>query len=371
MMPRGLSAETVQGRVATAAAAHDYRALQVAAEELAKESGYRVAALAAADFARLALLGNEAGSWCRTVVPRDEPVLYLTELSRLLERSLRFEDAARCLARAAELAPSQEHRTVATRALLRAGLDSEASALLMQDGEPALRADADGLAGRPVVQSKQWPELRWRAEGAGAVLFGETVAAAYASYVAATGVRLLEGLVVERLERSVRARTRLAGLAAEGAAGVTLGRLVSVEERLPAAVEQEVVWHELAHAFLAARAPYGGPGWLGEAVAFTWSRSLLAAAGLPAVSAAPSSVGWTGWIADLERSDEASLDGASRVARDSVAAALGGWFAARFGMESLLSVYAASAQGDAVEAALCRVSGLSSPELRAAFEAGL
>lgn len=258
---------------------------------------------------------------------------------------------------------------MAARALVRAGLEAEASRLLAPDGDTPLLAEVDGLAGRQLVSSAQWPELRWSAAGEDAADFGATVEAAYAAFVAATGGRLADGLVVERLERSIRARTRLAEARAEGAVGVTLGRLVSVEEGLPEAVQREVVWHEFAHVFLATRAPYGGPGWLGEAVAFTWSRSMMSAAGLPVVSAAPSSVGWPGWIADLERSDEASLDGASRVARDSVAAALGGWFASRFGLEDLLAVYEAASQGEAVEAAFCRVSGLSSPELRAAFEA--
>ena len=369
MMPQGLFAETVQGRVAAAAAAHDYRALQVAAEELAREPDYRVAALAVADFAGLALRGSEAGSWCRTVVPRDEPVLYLTELSRLLERSLRFEDAARCLVRAAELAPSVERRAEAAQALLRAGLEVDASRLLAPDGDTALLAEVDGLAGRQVVSSEQWSELRWVASGEGAEGFGATVEVAYAAFVSATGGRLAAGVTVERLAPAVRARTRLAGLSAEGAVGITLGRLVSVEEGLPAAVEQEVVWHELAHAFLAVRAPYGGPSWLGEAVAFAWSRALLQAAGIAPVTVVDGPA-WTGWIAELEQSDAAVMDGPQRAARDAFAARLGSWFASRFGMEALLSVYAASSQGEPVEAAFARLSGLSSAELRAAFEAG-
>ncbi len=364
----GLSAETVQERVATAAAAHDYRALQAAVRALANEPGCRVAASAAADFAGLALRGEEAGSWCRTVLPLDEPVLYLTELSRLLERSLRFEDAARCLVRAAALAPSVERRAVAARALLRAGLEAEASRLLAPDGDTALLAESDGLAGRQVVQSARWPELRWVASGEGAAAFGATVETAYASFVSATGGRLADGLLVERLERLVRLRTRIAGLSVEGAVGITLGRLVSVEEGLPAAVEQEVVWHELAHVFLAVRAPYGGPSWLGEAVAFAWSRALMQAAGLAPVTIAHGPA-LAGLIAELEQSDAAVMDGPQRAARDAVAARLGGWFAARFGMEALLSVYAASSQGEPVEAAFARVSGLSPAELRAAFEA--
>lgn len=369
MMPQGLFAETVQGRVAAAAAAHDYRALQVAAEELESEPDYRVAALAVADFAGLALRGSEAGSWCRTVVPRDEPVLYLTELSRLLERSLRFEDAARCLVRAAELAPSVERRAEAAQALLRAGLEVDASRLLAPDGDTALLAEVDGLAGRQVVSSEQWSELRWVASGEGAEGFGATVEVAYAAFVSATGGRLAAGVTVERLAPAVRARTRLAGLSAEGAVGITLGRLVSLEEGLPAAVEQEVVWHELAHAFLAVRAPYGGPSWLGEAVAFAWSRALLQAAGIAPVTVVDGPA-WTGWIAELEQSDAAVMDGPQRAARDAFAARLGSWFASRFGMEALLSVYAASSQGEPVEAAFARLSGLSSAELRAAFEAG-
>ena len=368
MMPSGLSAETVQERVATAAAAHHYRALQVAAGELANEPGYRVAACAAADFAGLALRGEEAGSWCRTVLPRDEPVLYLTEFSRLLERSLRFEDAARCLVRAAELAPSVERREVAARALLRTGLEAEASRLLAPDGDTALLAESDGLAGRQVEQSARWPELRWAASGEGAAAFGATVEAAYAAFVAATGGQLADGLLVERLERSVRLRARLAGLAAEGAVGITLGRLVSLEEGLPAAVEQEVVWHELAHVFLAVRAPYGGPSWLGEAVAFAWSRTLLQAGGIGPVPFVHGPA-LAGWIAELAQSDAAVLDGPLRASRDAFAARLGSWFASRFGMEALLSVYTASSQGEPVEIALARVSGLSSAELRAAFEA--
>jgi len=366
--PREAFAASAQERLAAAVAGHNYRALQVAAAELAVDPDYRPAAAAAADFARLALRGEPAASHCRSLEQRAGSVVYLTELSRLLERSLRFQDAAGCLVRASELAPSPERREVAARALLRAGLEAEASGLLRQDGDGGLLADVDGLAGRQLVQARQWPELRWSAAGEGAEGFGATVEAAYAAFVVATGARLSEGLLVERLERSLRARTRLSGLAAAGAAGVTLGRLVSVEEGLPAAVEREVVWHELAHAFLATRAPYGGPGWLGEAVAFTWSRLLLVSAGQPVV--AMSSEGrWMVWIADLERSDEAALDGEARVARDSLAAAIGGWFAARFGLEDLLAVYEAAAQGEAVEAAFCRVSGLSSPELRAAFEA--
>jgi hypothetical protein len=303
------------------------------------------------------------------VVPRDEPVLYLTELSRLLERSLRFEDAARCLVRAAELAPSVERRAEAAQALLRAGLEVDASRLLAPDGDTALLAEVDGLAGRQVVSSEQWSELRWVASGEGAEGFGATVEVAYAAFVSATGGRLAAGVTVERLAPAVRARTRLAGLSAEGAVGITLGRLVSLEEGLPAAVEQEVVWHELAHAFLAVRAPYGGPSWLGEAVAFAWSRALLQAAGIAPVTVVDGPA-WTGWIAELEQSDAAVMDGPQRAARDAFAARLGSWFASRFGMEALLSVYAASSQGEPVEAAFARLSGLSSAELRAAFEAG-
>ena len=116
------------------------------------------------------------------------------------------------------------------------------------------------------------------------------------------------------------------------------------------------------------RAPYGGPSWLGEAVAFAWSRTLLSAAGLPVVAVAAEGR-WTGWISDLERSDAVALDGRQRAARDAFSARLGAWFASRFGLEALLTAYAASAQGEGVEAAFCRVSGLSPAELRAAFEA--
>ncbi len=366
--PREAFAASAQERLAAAVAGHNYRALQVAAAELAVDPDYGPAAAAAADFARLALGGEPAASHCRSLEQRAGSGVYLTELSRLLERSLRFQDAAGCLVRASELAPSPERREVAARALLRAGLEAEASGLLRQDGDGGLLADVDGLAGRQLVQARQWPELRWSAAGEGAEGFGATVEAAYAAFVVATGARLSEGLLVERLAATLRARTRLAGLSAEGAVGITLGRLVSVEEGLPASVEREVVWHELAHAFLATRAPYGGASWLGEAVAFAWSRTLLQAAGISSAPAAET-MAWSGWIAELEQSDAAVLDGEARVARDSLAAAIGGWFAARFGLEALLSVYSASAQGEAVEAAFCRVSGLSSPELRAAFEA--
>ena len=361
-------ADAAQERVAAAVAAYNYRALQAAAAELALEPGYAAAAAAANDFAGLALRGEPAASHCRSAGERAEAIVYLTELSRLLERSLRFEDAARCLVRASELVPSSERREVAARALVRAGLEAEASRLLAPDGYTPLLAEVDGLAGRQLVSSAQWPELRWSAAGEGAAGFGATVEAAYAAFVAATGERLADGLLVERLERSVRLRTRLAGLAAEGAVGITLGRLVSVEAGLPAALEREVVWHEMAHAFLAVRAPYGGPSWLGEAVAFAWSRSLLSAAGLPVVAVAAEGR-WAGWISDLERSDAVALDGRQRAARDAFAAGLGAWFASRFGLEALLTVYAASAQGEGVEAAFCRVSGLSPAELRAAFEA--
>lgn len=368
LAPREAFADSAKERVAAAVAEHNYRALQAAAAALALEPDYAAAAAAATDFAGLALRGEGADVWCRTVLPRDEPVLYLTEFSRLLERSLRFEDAARCLFRAAELAPSVERREVAARALLRAGLEAEASRLLAPDGDTALLAESDGLAGRQVEQSARWPELRWAASGEGAADFGATVQAAYEAFVAASGGPLAAGLTVERLAPVLRAHTRLAGISAEGAVGITLGRLVSLEEGLPAAVEQEVVWHELAHVFLAVRAPYGGPSWLGEAVAFAWSRSLLSAAGLPVVAVAAEGR-WTGWISDLERSDAVALDGQQRAARDAFAARLGGWFAARFGMQALLNVYEASAQGEPVEIALARVSGLSSAELRAAFEA--
>ncbi len=368
LAPRWAFADSAQERVAAAVAEHNYQALQAAAQALALEPGYRVAASAAADFAGLALRGDGAESWCRTVLPNDEPAHYLTELSRLLERSLRFEDAARCLVRASELVPSPERREAAARALLRAGLASEASRLLVPDGDTALLAEVDGLAGRQVFQSSRWPELRWSAAGEGAEGFGATVEVAYAAFVSATGRRLADGLLVERLERLVRLRTRLAGLSAEGAVGITLGRLVSVEAGLPMALEREVVWHELAHAFVAVRAPYGGPSWLGEAVAFAWSRTLLQAAGIASAPAAET-MAWAGWIAELEQSDAAVLDVPQRAARDAFSARLGGWYAARFGMEALLSVYAASSQGEPVEAAFARVSGLSSAELRAAFEA--
>ncbi len=361
-------ADSAQERVAAAVAEHNYGALQAAAAALALEPDYAAAAAAATDFAGLALRGEGADVWCRTVLPRDEPAHYLTELSRLLERSFRFEDAARCLVRAAELAPSVERREAAARALLRAGLEAEASRLLAADGDTALLAESDGLAGRQVVQSARWPELRWAASGEGAAAFGATVEAAYGSYVLATGVRLADGLLVERLAATLRARTRLAGLSADGAVGITLGRLVSVEEGLLEAVEREVVWHELAHAYLAVRAPYGGPTWLGEAVAFAWSRALLDGAVIASATAGDGSV-WVGWIAELEQSDAVELEGAQRLARDAFAARLGGWFAARFGMQALLSVYEASAQGEAVDAAFARVSGLSPAELRAAFEA--
>ena len=366
LAPCGAFANSAQERVAEAVAAYNYRALQAAAADLALEPGYAAAAAAATDFAGLALRGEAAASHCRTAGERAEAIVYLTDLSRLLERSLRFEDAARCLVRASELAPSLERREAAARALVRAGLEAEASRLLAPDGDTSLLAEVDGLAGRQVVSSVQWPELRWSA--AGAAGFGATVEAAYAAFISATGGRLVDGLLVERLERSVRLRTRLAGLAAEGAVGITLGRLVSVEAGLPAALEREVVWHEMAHAFLAVRAPYGGPSWLGEAVAFAWSRSLLSAAGLPVVAVAAEGR-WAGWISDLERSDGVALDGRQRAARDAFAAGLGAWFASRFGLEALLTVYAASAQGEGVEAAFCRVSGLSPAELRAAFEA--
>ena len=366
LAPCGAFANSAQERVAEAVAAYNYRALQAAAADLALEPGYAAAAAAATDFAGLALRGEAAASHCRTAGERAEAIVYLTDLSRLLERSLRFEDAARCLVRASELAPSLERREAAARALVRAGLEAEASRLLAPDGDTSLLAEVDGLAGRQVVSSVQWPELRWST--AGAAGFGATVEAAYAAFISATGGRLADGLLVERLEQSVRLRTRLAGLAAEGAVGITLGRLVSVEAGLPAALEREVVWHEMAHAFLAVRAPYGGPSWLGEAVAFAWSRSLLSAAGLPVVAVAAEGR-WAGWISDLERSDAVALDGRQRAARDAFAAGLGAWFASRFGLEALLTVYAASAQGEGVEAAFCRVSGLSPAELRAAFEA--
>ena len=368
LAPRWAFADSAQERVAAAVAEHNYQALQAAAQALALEPGYRVAASAAADFAGLALRGDGADSWCRTVLPNHEPAHYLTELSRLLERSLRFEDAARCLVRASELVPSPERREAAARALLRAGLASEASTLLAPDGDTALLAEVGGLAGRQVVSSDQWPELRWSAAGEGAEGFGATVEVAYAAFVSATGGRLTDGLLIERLERLVRLRTRLAGLSAEGAVGITLGRLVSVEAGLPMALEREVVWHELAHAFLATRAPYGGPSWLGEAVAFAWSRTLLQAAGI-ASAPATETMAWAGWIAELEQSDAAVLDGPQRAARDAFSARLGAWFAARFGLEALLTVYAAAAQGEAAAVAFARISGLSSAELRAAFEA--
>jgi hypothetical protein len=369
LAPHEALAESAQERVAAAVAEHNYGALQAAAAELALEPGYATAAAAATDFARLALRGEPAASHCRSAGEQAEAIVYLTELSRLLERSLRFEDAARCLVRASELVPSSERREVAARALVRAGLEAEASSLLSQDGDTALLAEVDGLAGRQVVSSEQWSELRWVASGEGAEGFGATVEVAYAAFVSATGGRLAAGVTVERLAPAVRARTRLAGLSAEGAVGITLGRLVSLEEGLPAAVEQEVVWHELAHAFLAVRAPYGGPSWLGEAVAFAWSRALLQAAGIAPVTVVDGPA-WTGWIAELEQSDAAVMDGPQRAARDAFAARLGSWFASRFGMEALLSVYAASSQGEPVEAAFARLSGLSSAELRAAFEAG-
>lgn len=367
LSPHEAFAESAQERVAAAVAEHNYGALQAAAAELALEPGYAAAAAAATDFAGLALRGEPAASHCRSAGEQAEAIVYLTELSRLLERSLRFEDAARCLVRASELERSPERREVAARALVRAGLEAEASRLLAPDGDTSLLAEVDGLTGRQVVASVQWPELWWSAAGEGATGFGATVEAAYAAFVAATGGRLVDGLLVERLERSVRLRTRLAGLAVEGAVGITLGRLVSVEAELPAALEREVVWHEMAHAFLAVRAPYGGPSWLGEAVAFAWSRSLLSDAGLP-VAVVASEGRWTGWISDLERSNAIALDGRQRAARDAFSARLGAWFASRFGLEALLTVYAASAQGEGVEAAFCRVSGLASSELRAAFE---
>lgn len=368
LAPREAFADSPQERVAAAVAGHNYRALQAAAAELGVEPGYAAAAAAATDFAELALRGEPAAAHCRVVGERADAVVYLGELSRLLERSLRFEDAARCLVRASELAPSPERREVAARALVRAGLAPEASSLLAQDGDTSLLAEVDNLAGRQVVSSALWPELRWSAAGEGAAGFGATVGAAYAAYVAASGGRLANGLMVERLEPSVRLRTRLAGLPVEGAVGITLGSLVSVEAGLPAALEREVVWHEMAHAFLAVRAPYGGPSWLGEAVAFAWSTSLLEAAGLPAAAVA-AECRWAGWISDMEQSDAVALDGRQRAGRDAFAARLGGWFASRFGLEALLGVYAASAQGEGVEAAFCRLSGLTSPELRAAFEA--
>ncbi len=368
LAPSRAFATSVQERVASAVAGHNYRLLQAAAAELALVPDYGPAAAAATDFAGLALRGEAAASHCRAMGERADATVYLTELSRLLERSLRFEDAARCLVRASELAPSPERRAVAARALLRAGLEAEASTLLAPDGDTALLAEVDGLAGRQVVSSDQWPELRWAASGEGAEGFGATVEVAYAAFVSATGGRLADGLLVERLERLVRLRTRLAGLSAEGAVGITLGRLVSVEAGLPMALEREVVWHELAHAFVAVRAPYGGPSWLGEAVAFAWSRTLLQAVGITSAPAAET-MAWAGWIAELEQSDAAVLDVPQRAARDAFSARLGAWFAARFGLEALLSVYAASSQGEPVEAAFARVSGLSSAELRAAFEA--
>ena len=368
LAPCGAFANSAQERVAEAVAAYNYRALQAAAAELALEPGYAAAAAAATDFAGLALRGEPAASHCRTAGERAEAIVYLTDLSRLLERSLRFEDAARCLVRASELAPSLERREAAARALVRAGLEAEASRLLAPDGDTSLLAEVDGLAGRQVVSSAQWPELRWSAAGEGAAAFGATVQAAYEAFVAASGGPLAAGLTVERLAPVLRAHTRLAGLSADGAVGITLGRLVSVEEGLPAAVEQEVVWHELAHVFLAVRAPYGGPSWLGEAVAFAWSRTLLQAAGIGPVPFVHGPA-LAGWIAELAQSDAAVLDGPLRASRDAFAARLGSWFASRFGMEALLSVYTASSQGEPVEIALARVSGLSSAELRAAFEA--
>lgn len=368
LVPQVAAAETVQERVAAAVAAHDYRALQEAATELGREPGYASAASAANDFSALALAGAPAERACVTGAERPDALVYLIELSRLLERSLRFSEVATCLVEASALEPTPERRQQAARALLRAGRDVEASKLLEADGDTELLAEVDGLAGRQVEQSGRWPELRWVAAGAGAEAFGAEVAAAYGAYVEATGHRLAEGLLVERLDGTTRARTRLAGLPSEGMAGVTLGPLVSVTTGLPAALEREVVWHELAHAFLAARAPYGGSTWLGEAVAFAWSRSLLQAAESESV-ACPTGSGWSGWLADLERSDDSILDGATRMARDGFAAEVGCWFAGRFGMAALLEVYGATAQGEAVAAAFARVSGVSADALRAAFEA--
>ena len=368
LVPQVAAAETVQERLAAAVAAHDYRALQEAAAELGREPGYASAASAASDFSALALAGAPAERACVAGAERPDALVYLVELSRLLERSLRFPEVATCLVAASALEPTPERRQQAARALLRAGRDAEASKLLEADGDTELLAEVDGLAGRQVAQSGRWSELRWVVAGAGAEAFAAEVASAYGAYVEATGHRLAQGLLVERLDGAVRARTRLGGLPSEGVAGVTLGPLVSVTSGLPVALEREVIWHELAHAFLAVRAPYGGSAWLGEAAAFAWSRSLLSAAEFESV-AWPTGSGWSGWLDDLERSDDSILEGAARMARDGFAAEVGCWFAGRFGMAALLEVYGATAQGEAVAAAFARVSGVSDADLRAAFEA--
>lgn len=350
-------------------AAHDYATLKVAAGELASEPGFATAAAAAADFATLALRGESAEPWCRTVDPEGEPVLYLTELSRLLERSLRFDDAATCLVRAAALAPSAERRAEAAKALVRVGRAVEASGLLATDGDTALLASVDGLAGAAWANSSRWTGLRWSASGEDAEGFGEVVEAAYSAFVSETGRPLPRGLSVERLAPALRSQTRLAGLQAEGAVGITLGGLVSVAAGLPSAVEREVVWHEMAHAFLAEQAPYGGPSWLGEAVAFAWSRSLLEQAGIPLPATAIPPVAWNGWIDAFEQSDGSVLSGAQRAARDAAAARLGTWFLNRYGAEALVAVYLGASRGEPVGSAFARVSVLPSAELRAMFEA--
>lgn len=362
-------AQPPQERVAEAVAAHDYAALKVAAGDLTGEPGFATAAAAASDFATLALRGEGAEHWCRTVAPTGEPVLYLTELSRLLERSLRFDDAATCLVRAAAFAPSVERREVAAKALVRAGREVEASALLATDGDTALLASVDALAGVAWATSSRWTGLRWYASGEEAEGFGELVEAAYAAFVAEMGHPLQRGLSVERLAPALRSQTRLAGLPVDGAVGITLGGLVSIASGLPPEVEREVVWHEIAHAFLAEQAPYGGPSWLGEAVAFAWSRSLLERAGVTLPPTTVTQFVWNGWIEAFEESDAAALSGEQREARDAAAARLGGWFARRFGTEALLAVYLGASRGEPVSDSFARVSGTPSAELRNLFEA--